>query len=107
MCHESRLRVSMKRWFMQPSMVNDYGQSWKSIAGDLLKGQVARMINEDWKNPEVLYLGTESGLFVTFDKGKQWMRVKANLPTVPIYEITLHPRDNAMILAMHRSGVLD
>jgi len=79
----------------------DYGQSWKSIAGDLPKGQVVRTITEDLKNPAVLYLGTESGLFVTFDTGKQWMRVKANLPTVPIYEITLHPRDNAMILATH------
>jgi hypothetical protein len=42
---------------------------------------------------------------VTFDKGKQWMRVKANLPTVPIYEITLHPRDNAMILATHGRSI--
>jgi photosystem II stability/assembly factor-like uncharacterized protein len=84
---------------------NDYGQNWKSIVGDLPKGQVARTITEDLKNPDVLYLGTESGLFVTFDKGKQWMRVKANLPTVPIYEITLHPRDNAMILATHGRGI--
>ena len=84
---------------------NDYGQSWKSIAGDLPKGQVARTIAEDLKNPDVLYLGTESGLFVTFDRGKQWMRVKANLPTVPIYEITLHPRDNAMILATHGRSI--
>jgi photosystem II stability/assembly factor-like uncharacterized protein len=83
----------------------DYGQSWKSIAGDLPKGQVARTITEDLKNPDVLYLGTESGLFVTFDRGKQWMRVKANLPTVPIYEITLHPRDNAMILATHGRSI--
>ncbi|HEV2667422.1 MAG TPA: hypothetical protein VG324_21075, partial [Blastocatellia bacterium] len=45
------------------------------------------------------------GLYVTLDRGKQWTRVKANLPTVPIYEITLHPRDNAMILATHGRGV--
>src|SRR5262249_1365299 len=67
--------------------------------------QVARTIAEDLKNPDVLYLGTESGLFVSFDRGKQWMRVKANLPTVPIYEITLHPRDNAMILATHGRSI--
>ncbi|MGH9940393.1 MAG: WD40/YVTN/BNR-like repeat-containing protein, partial [Blastocatellia bacterium] len=82
----------------------DYGQSWQSIAGDLPKGptgEVARTITEDLKNPDVLYLGTERGVYVTFDRGKQWTRVKANLPTVPIYEITLHPRDNAMILATH------
>ena len=83
----------------------DYGQTWQSIAGDLPKGEVARTITEDLRNPDVLYLGTERGLFVTFDSGKQWMRVKANLPTVPIYEITLHPRDNAMILATHGRSI--
>lgn len=86
----------------------DYGQSWQSIAGDLPKGpnsEVARTITEDLKNPDVLYLGTERGLYVTFDRGKQWIRVKANLPTVPIYEITLHPRDNAMLLATHGRGI--
>jgi len=79
----------------------DYGASFKSIAGNLPAGQVARTITEDLKNPDVLYLGTETGLFVTTDRGRSWVRVKANLPTVPIYEITLHPRDNDMILATH------
>ncbi|MGH9845643.1 MAG: VPS10 domain-containing protein [Blastocatellia bacterium] len=83
----------------------DYGQSWQSIAGDLPRGEVARTITEDLKNPDVLYLGTERGLYASFDRGKQWIRVKANLPTVPIYEITLHPRDNAMILATHGRGI--
>ncbi len=83
----------------------DYGQSWQSITGDLPKGEIARTITEDLKNPDLLYLGTERGLYATFDRGKQWMRVKANLPTVPIYEITLHPRDNAMILATHGRGI--
>src|SRR5262249_9226639 len=64
-----------------------------------------RTITEDLRNPDVLYLGTESGLFITFDRGKQWQRVKANLPTVPIYEITLHPRDNSMILATHGRSI--
>ncbi|MFN0084555.1 MAG: VPS10 domain-containing protein [Blastocatellia bacterium] len=83
----------------------DYGQSWQSIAGDLPKGQVVRTITEDLRNPDVLYLGTETGLFASFDRGRQWMRVKANLPTVPIYEITLHPRDNAMLLATHGRSI--
>jgi FlgD Ig-like domain len=57
------------------------------------------------QNPDVLYLGTESGLFASFDRGKQWMRVKGNLPTVPVYEITLHPRDNTMLLATHGRSI--
>ena len=70
-----------------------------------LKGEVARTLTEDLKNPDVLYLGTETGLFVTIDRAKSWMRLKANLPTVRIDEITLHPRDNAMILATHGRSI--
>lgn len=83
----------------------DFGNSWRSIAGDLPKGQVARTLAEDVKNPDVLYLGTESGLFVTTDRGRRWTRIRGNFPTVPVYEITLHPRENDMILATHGRGV--
>ena len=79
---------------------SDFGQTWRSIAANL-EGEVARTLTEDQKNPDVLYLGTETGLFVTIDRGKSWQRLRANLPTVRIDEITLHPRDNAMILATH------
>jgi photosystem II stability/assembly factor-like uncharacterized protein len=83
----------------------DFGNSWRSIAGDLPKGQVVRTLTEDLKNPAVLYIGTETGLFVTTDRGAHWTRVKANLPTIPIYEITLHPRENDMLLATHGRGI--
>jgi hypothetical protein len=62
-------------------------------------------VTEDLKNPDVLYLGTETGLFVSLDRGKSWQRLKANLPTVRIDEITLHPRDNAMLLATHGRAI--
>ncbi len=83
---------------------NDAGQTWRSIAANL-KDEVARTLTEDLKNPDVLYLGTETGLFVTTDRGKTWVRIKANLPTVRIDEITLHPRDNAMLLATHGRAI--
>ncbi len=79
----------------------DYGASFRSIAGNLPAGQVVRSIAEDTKNADVLYVGTETGLYVSTDRGKSWVRVKANLPTVPVYEMTIHPRDNALILATH------
>lgn len=79
----------------------DFGATWTSLAGDLPKGEVARTITEDLKNPDVLYLGTESGLFFTYDRGKHWVPVKGRFPTVPVYEIALHPRENAMIVATH------
>jgi photosystem II stability/assembly factor-like uncharacterized protein len=83
---------------------HDYGQTWQPIVANL-KGEVARTLTEDLKNPDVLYLGTETGLFVTLDRGKDWTRVRANLPTVRIDEITLHPRDNAMLLATHGRAI--
>jgi photosystem II stability/assembly factor-like uncharacterized protein len=79
----------------------DFGNSWRAIVGDGLSGQVVRTLTEDLVNPDVLYVGTETGLFFTADRGRRWTRVKANLPTVPVYEITLHPRENAMIVATH------
>src|SRR6185436_17216061 len=82
----------------------DFGQRWQSAAANL-KGEVARTLTEDQKNPDVLYLGTETGLFVSIDRAKSWVRVRANLPTVRIDEITLHPRDNAMILATHGRAI--
>ena len=60
---------------------------------------------EDRKNPNLLYLGTETGLWVSWNKGGQWTRLKANLPTMPIYEIKQHPRDNDLILASHARGI--
>ena len=86
-------------------VTTDLGASFRSIAGDLPKGEVARTITEDPKNPDLLYLGTETGLWVSTDRGKGWTRVKANLPTVPIYEIAIHPRDNDVILATHGRGI--
>ncbi|HJU41596.1 MAG TPA: hypothetical protein VJ691_02240, partial [Vicinamibacterales bacterium] len=84
---------------------NDYGATWRSIAGNLPTGEVARGLAEDRRNPDVLYLGTETGLWVSFNRGGQWTRVKANLPTMPIYEIKQHPRDNDLILSSHSRGI--
>ena len=86
-------------------VTTDYGDSWKSLVNDLPKGQVVRTITEDVKNADVLYLGTETGLWVSTNRGAHWERVKGNLPTVPVYEITLHPRENDMILATHGRAI--
>ncbi|MEO7157688.1 MAG: hypothetical protein ABI039_09010, partial [Vicinamibacterales bacterium] len=83
----------------------DFGATWRSIASNLPQGEVARGLAEDRKDPNILYLGTETGLWVTWNKGAQWTRLKANLPTMPIYEIKQHPRDNDLILASHARGV--
>ena len=58
------------------------------------------MIEEDPKNPILLYVGSEFGLFASIDRGSTWTRWK-NLPTVAIYDLVVHPRDNNLVLATH------
>ena len=79
---------------------SDYGQTWRSLNGNL-KDQVARTLNEDLRNPDVLYLGTETGIFVTLDRGASWTRMKGNMPTVRVDEMVIHPRDNALVVGTH------
>jgi photosystem II stability/assembly factor-like uncharacterized protein len=79
----------------------DFGTTFRSIVGNL-RGENARTLTEDQKNRDVLYVGTETGIFLSLDRGQSWQRLKGdNFPDVRIDEITLHPRDNAMLVATH------
>ncbi|MEP6780762.1 MAG: hypothetical protein ABJC26_12785, partial [Gemmatimonadaceae bacterium] len=81
-------------------VTTDNGATFKSIAAGL-KGEVVRTITEDTRNADVLYVGTETGIFLTLDRGVTWQRLKANFPTVRVDELTIHPRDNALLVATH------
>lgn len=83
---------------------NDFGATFRRIDGGLA-GEVVHTITEDHRNADVLYAGTESGIFLTIDRGKTWRRLKANFPTVRVDEITLHHRDNAMLVASHGRSI--
>ncbi|MCA8955803.1 MAG: PDZ domain-containing protein [Planctomycetes bacterium] len=79
---------------------DDYGNSWRSLAGDLPRGS-ARCIREDRVNPDLLYLGTEFGLFVSLDRGTSWTRFHNNLPTVAVHEVAQHGRCGDIVIATH------
>jgi photosystem II stability/assembly factor-like uncharacterized protein len=79
---------------------DDFGRTFRSIVANL-RGENVRTLTEDTRNRDVLYIGTETGIFVTLDRGRSWRRLQSNLPTVRVDEITIHPRDNAMIVATH------
>jgi len=83
----------------------DGGNNFRSIGEGIPKGHTVTSMTEDPKNPNVLYSGTEFGLFVSPDRGGKWTRIKGNLPTVPIHEIVFHSRDNDMILATHGRSI--
>lgn len=83
---------------------NDFGATFRSMNGNL-GTEVVKTLTEDPKNQDVLYIGTETGLFASLDRGKSWRRIKGNLPTVRIDEIVIHPRDNAMVLGTHGRSI--
>jgi photosystem II stability/assembly factor-like uncharacterized protein len=83
----------------------DGGGNFRSIGEGIPKGHAVMSMAEDPKNPNVLYSGSEFGLFVSPNRGGTWTRVKGMLPTVPIHEIVFHPRDNDMIVATHGRSI--
>lgn len=83
----------------------NYGKKWTPITSTLPSNQTVNCLTEDPKNPDVLYLGTEFGLFVSLDRGRNWIPFHSNLPTVPIDEITIQPREDDMLLATHGRSI--
>jgi len=85
---------------------SDGGATWASIAGDLPNGTVARTIEEHPRNPNVLFLGTEFGLYWTFDGGRHWTRATGNMPPVRVDRVVLNDETNDLIVATHGRGII-
>ncbi|MDE2794615.1 MAG: hypothetical protein OXL34_07330 [Gemmatimonadota bacterium] len=84
---------------------DDYGQSWTSITGDLPPDRVLRTVREDLRNPSVLFLGAEIGLYYTMDGGAQWTELRGGMPTAAFNDLVIHPRENDLVLGTHGRGI--
>ena len=82
----------------------DKGATWVAITGDLpVKGTVYGLA-EDPVNPNLLFAGTEFGLYFTVDSGKKWTRLKTGLPTIAVRDIAIQKRDNDLAIATFGRG---
>jgi len=79
----------------------DYGKTWSSVAGDLPAHGHINAVEEDYVNPNLMFVGTEFGLFVTLDGGRSWKPFMSGLPRVRIDDLLIHPRDADLIVATH------
>jgi hypothetical protein len=86
-------------------VTRDYGATWQSIASDLPQFGNIQVVREDPKNPDLLYVGTEFGLYLSHDRGKSWKKFMNGLPSARVDDILIHPRDNDLIVATHARGV--
>ncbi len=83
----------------------DFGKTFVSIAGNLPNEPVA-VIREDNLNQNLLVVGTELGAYLTLDGGKTWAKFTNGVPTVPVQDAIIHPRDGDLILGTHGRGIL-
>lgn len=82
----------------------DYGKTWVDISGNIPLGPV-NVIKEDPVNKEILYVGTDIGVYVTTDGGKTWNILGGNLPSTFVQDLIIHPRDNFIVIATHGRGM--
>lgn len=84
----------------------DFGRTWENVTGDLPENAYVWVVREDPKNPQIIYAGTELGLFVSFSRGFTWLKLHlGNLPVVAVHDMIIHPRDNDLILGTHGRGI--
>jgi len=91
-------------WTTYVYVTRDFGKNWKSLATPEIDG-FAHVIEEDTVNPNLLFLGTEFGLYVSFDGGGEWMKWTHGIPTVPVRDIAVHPRENDLIVGTHGRSI--
>jgi photosystem II stability/assembly factor-like uncharacterized protein len=82
----------------------DDGKTFEALSAADVKGY-AQVIREDLVNPELLFLGTEMGLYISVDAGRNWAQFKENFPPVPVYDVQIHQRDGDAIIATHGRGL--
>ncbi len=85
-------------------VTEDHGKTWKSLRANLPSGST-RMLREDIRNPDLLYLGTEFAIWASLDRGISWVKINNNLPTVAVFEVAIHPTADEIVAATHGRGL--
>ncbi|MDP9203812.1 MAG: hypothetical protein M3P26_18055, partial [Gemmatimonadota bacterium] len=86
---------------------NDFGKTFRSTANNLPTGgaDFVHVIREDPAKRDLLFVGTDVGAYVSTDRGASWQRFMTGLPTVPVHDLKIHPRDRELIAATHGRSI--
>ena len=82
----------------------DFGKSWQDIAGNLPDTPVS-VIFEDRVNPDLLFVGTDKGVYFTLNGGGEWLALKNNMPPVPVRDLLVHPREKDLVVGTYGRGL--
>ena len=81
---------------------DDYGKTWKRLDRSFPQGEITRTIREDTERKGLLFVGTETGVFVSIDDGKEWRRLNLNMPPLPVHDLKIKEGD--LVAATHGRG---
>jgi len=84
----------------------DFGKSWTSVASNLPQNGPIQALREDYDDPNLLFVGTEFGFYITLNGGKEWKPFMTGLPSVRVDDILIHPRDRDLIVGTHGRSIL-
>ncbi len=87
-------------WSPYVYRTDDYGQSWQNLSHGLPSGSI-NVILEHPDNPNVVFLGTEHHVFISVNRGENWVKFSSNLPTTLYDDMVIHPREKDLILGTH------
>ena len=82
----------------------DKGKSWTSISSNLPKNGTVHSIEQDFVNPDLLFVGTEFGIFFSINDGESWTQLKNGIPTIAVKDIVIQERENDLVLATFGRG---
>ncbi len=82
----------------------DHGRTWESLVANIPSGPI-HVVREDPKDPDILYVGTDLGVYVSTDGGGSWNALAAGLPTTFVSDLVVHPRDDIMVISTHGRGM--
>ena len=81
----------------------DFGETWVSIAGNLPNESV-NVIKEDHNNPNLIFVGNDKAVYVSIDGGMNWTILQNNMPTQPVHDLVIHPRENDLVVGTYGRG---
>jgi photosystem II stability/assembly factor-like uncharacterized protein len=86
---------------------SNFGRTFASIVNNLPKGHAdfAHVIREDTKNRDLLFVGTDVGVYASLDRGLSWKKFMSGLPTTPVHDLLIHPRDGELIAGTHGRSI--
>ena len=82
----------------------DFGATWTQITTGLPMRTI-NVVFEDQKNPDLLFVGNDAGVFVSLNGGKQWAALKGNMPVVPVHDLVVHPREGDLVVGTYGRGI--